>query len=83
MPFKSVTESFNSLAAQLQPDPLDPSKWQVVTTPAPGGALPITVGQLGATATPDQTGELGQKRVRRVACTCPNCRDGDGRYGGM
>ncbi|XP_063041709.1 transcription factor Sp4 isoform X2 [Engraulis encrasicolus] len=53
----------------------------------------VTVGNIGNTATlsavsPDQMGQVqspsdqeGQpsKRLRRVACSCPNCRDGEGR----
>ncbi|KAL2080642.1 hypothetical protein ACEWY4_024435 [Coilia grayii] len=52
----------------------------------------VTVGNIGNTAlnavSPDQIGQVqspsdqeGQpsKRLRRVACSCPNCRDGEGR----
>lgn len=41
------------------------------TTPAAATIAPVT----SATGTPLATGE---RRLRRVACTCPNCRDGDG-----
>lgn len=48
----------------------------------------VTVGNISSTS-PDQMGQVqspsdqeGQpsKRLRRVACSCPNCRDGEGRY---
>ncbi|XP_016314748.1 transcription factor Sp4 [Sinocyclocheilus anshuiensis] len=50
----------------------------------------VTVGNISSTTlSPDQMGQVqspsdqeGQpsKRLRRVACSCPNCRDGEGRY---
>ncbi|XP_076157285.1 transcription factor Sp4 [Alosa pseudoharengus] len=55
-------------------------------------SVTVTVGNIGSTAlsavSPDQMGQVqspsdqeGQpsKRLRRVACSCPNCRDGEGR----
>ncbi|XP_062385613.1 transcription factor Sp4 isoform X2 [Sardina pilchardus] len=55
-------------------------------------SVTVTVGNIGNTAlsavSPDQMGQVqspsdqeGQpsKRLRRVACSCPNCRDGEGR----
>uniref|UniRef100_A0A8C1T6G4 Sp4 transcription factor n=1 Tax=Cyprinus carpio TaxID=7962 RepID=A0A8C1T6G4_CYPCA len=48
----------------------------------------VTVGNISSTS-PEQMGQVqspsdqeGQpgKRLRRVACSCPNCRDGEGRY---
>ncbi|XP_051519412.1 transcription factor Sp4-like [Myxocyprinus asiaticus] len=54
--------------------------------------MTVTVGNISSTtlsaASPDQMGQVqspsdqeGQpsKRLRRVACSCPNCRDGEGR----
>lgn len=56
------------------------------------GPVTVTVGNLTNTSlnavSPDQLGQAqspseqeGQpsKRLRRVACSCPNCRDGEGR----
>ena len=50
----------------------------------------VTVGNMaGSSLSPDQLGSvqsssdqegLPSKRLRRVACSCPNCRDGEGRY---
>ncbi|XP_048086060.1 transcription factor Sp4 [Alosa alosa] len=55
-------------------------------------SVTVTVGNIGSTAlsavSPEQMGQVqspsdqeGQpsKRLRRVACSCPNCRDGEGR----
>ncbi|XP_016369796.1 transcription factor Sp4-like [Sinocyclocheilus rhinocerous] len=51
--------------------------------------MTVTVGNISSTTlSPDQMGQVqspsdqeGQpsKRLRRVACSCPNCRDGEGR----
>lgn len=65
-------------------DPNDPTKWQIVTTAAPvqQGATQV---QGGFQPTPgDPSGGGGSdsgvgRKMRRVACTCPNCRDGEGR----
>nr|AVT42516.1 zinc finger transcription factor Sp1-4 [Meridionale flava] len=81
---------------QLQQDPNDPSKWQVVATPAQQVmSTPTTISANQANVFPevsitptsgadpnanssvDVVSGTG-KRLRRVACTCPNCRDGDG-----
>jgi hypothetical protein len=75
-------------AQHLQQDPNDPNKWQIVST---GGATAVPVAATTANSfnstndpsgnnnnaggTPDATG----RKMRRVACTCPNCRDGEGR----
>lgn len=51
----------------------------------------VTVGNVasGSSMSPDQLGSVQSssdqegppsKRLRRVACSCPNCRDGEGRY---
>ncbi|XP_041868081.1 transcription factor Sp4 [Melanotaenia boesemani] len=53
----------------------------------------VTVGNVasGSSLSPDQLGSvqsssdqegLPSKRLRRVACSCPNCRDGEGRNSG-
>ncbi|RVE66965.1 hypothetical protein OJAV_G00112630 [Oryzias javanicus] len=55
--------------------------------------MTVTVGNMasGSSMSPDQLGSVqsssdqeGQpsKRLRRVACSCPNCRDGEGRNSG-
>nr|AVT42517.1 zinc finger transcription factor Sp1-4 [Stylopallene sp. Stylo_004999_TRINITY_DN13334_c] len=80
---------------QLQQDPNDPSKWQVVAAPAQQViSTPTTMSANQANVfpevsiTPTSGSEVGNsgvdgtpasgKRLRRVACTCPNCREGDG-----
>ncbi|XP_042151267.1 transcription factor Sp4 isoform X1 [Oncorhynchus tshawytscha] len=50
----------------------------------------VTMGNVaGSSLSPDQMGSVQSssdqegppsKRLRRVACSCPNCRDGEGRY---
>ncbi|XP_014773247.1 transcription factor Sp4 [Octopus bimaculoides] len=66
----------------LQPDPSDPSKWQVVQTTS---QTPTPIGPLSPADSPQQqqqqqsTDVVPGKRLRRVACTCPNCRDSEGR----
>lgn len=65
------------MTQQIQQDPNDPNKWQIVATPANvqvQGAI-----QTGF-ADPNAGNDGGAPRkLRRVACTCPNCRDGEGR----
>lgn len=92
----------SSLGQQLQQDPNDPTKWQVVTTGAPQATQLVTVtqapaatsGQLSSPST-TETMEVvmaadapasgtsnttqAKPRLRRVACTCPNCKDGEGK----
>lgn len=84
------------LAQQLQQDPNDPTKWQVVSTatnpaavstptqlPQSSGSTPAasaTSTTATSTETPSSNTDIGaSRRMRRVACTCPNCRDNDGR----
>ncbi|RWS12764.1 transcription factor Sp4-like protein [Dinothrombium tinctorium] len=83
----SITPSGNLVATiptsggqQIQADPNDPSKWQIVS------ATPANIqGQVqGFTSTPTEGSTPGSeagtgRKMRRVACTCPNCRDGEGR----
>ncbi|XP_062621710.1 transcription factor Sp3-like [Saccostrea cucullata] len=54
----------------IQQDPNDPTKWQVVQTP---NNPPLSPTEQGIA----QPG----RRLRRVACTCPNCKDNEGRSG--
>ena len=69
----------------IQQDPTDPNKWQVITTTNHGtpqmqqSSVPannqVTV---SSAVSSESTGEGAPKaRVRRVACTCPNCSDGE------
>ncbi|MEQ2231825.1 hypothetical protein ILYODFUR_004618 [Ilyodon furcidens] len=71
---------------QGQPQGQDTVKVQ----PSP---VTVTVGSMasGSSVSPDQLGSvqsssdqegLPSKRLRRVACSCPNCRDGEGRNSG-
>lgn len=92
----------SSLGQQLQQDPNDPTKWQVVTTGAPQATQLVTVapapttssGQLSSPTPTEGTMEVvmndssastgnnsspAKPRLRRVACTCPNCKDGEGK----
>jgi len=70
---------------QLQQDPNDPTKWQIVSTPAlqttQGTQFQTTTtNSSGGTNNSSATGDSGTgRKMRRVACTCPNCRDGEGR----
>ncbi|XP_054168293.1 specificity protein transcription factor 3-like isoform X2 [Oppia nitens] len=68
---------------QIQQDPNDPTKWQLVSTPNVAVQNAIQ-GSFTATPTTDGTATPGSepgtgRKMRRVACTCPNCRDGEGR----
>ncbi|XP_013094987.2 transcription factor Sp4-like isoform X3 [Biomphalaria glabrata] len=68
-------------SAQIQQDPNDPTKWQLVNN-APQNTANVSVAASSITvAAPTSTVGSGSssetpstgKRVRRVACTCPNC----------
>ena len=59
----------------IQQDPNDPTKWQVVSTTSQNNGMQM--GSLSPTSEMDSP--PGGKRLRRVACTCPNCRDNDGK----
>ena len=101
----------------LQPDPNDPSKWQVVQVATANSAIPMQQAPqtaqivtangtvLGSATIPagvsttlptaevnvsmdgnaggntiqttSNGGQQTKTRLRRVACTCPNCKDGD------
>ncbi|XP_032792313.2 transcription factor Sp4 isoform X3 [Daphnia magna] len=94
------------IGQQLQQDPNDPTKWQVVTTGTPQATQLVTVapapttssGQLSSPTPAEGTMEVvmttdssapaanssspAKPRLRRVACTCPNCKDGEGKQVG-
>ncbi|CAG2161694.1 unnamed protein product [Oppiella nova] len=72
------------MTQQIQQDPNDPTKWQLVSTPTNVSVQNSLQGTFTATPTTDGTATPGSetgtgRKMRRVACTCPNCRDGEGR----
>lgn len=74
----TVTSQQNPvLLSQLQSDLSDTIKWQVVQ-PETDQQQP-ELGQLSPTGGQGTDDGIPSKRLRRMACTCPNCRDGDGR----
>ena len=87
------TFSFTGMPAgatqALQQDANDPNKWHVVQIASnPTGqqsiaAVPVPT-QLQAVqlAPPEHTPNPPKTRLRRVACTCPNCKDGEKVYRG-
>ena len=76
------------LSATPAGDINDPNmKWQIIQALAapstPTGT--IAVGALSPPQVSSPTQSVGDptstgRRLRRVACTCPNCRDSEGRY---
>nr|XP_022914281.1 transcription factor Sp4-like isoform X1 [Onthophagus taurus] len=85
---QAQTQPQLTVGQQLQPDPQDPTKWQVlqsITTPQQPQATTISPGVFvnakveSAPAQPASPAmESNEKpRVRRVACTCPNCSEGE------
>lgn len=76
-----------AVGQHIQQDPNDPNKWQVIpNVSTQQTAAPLTPGVVVTTNPPEMTpapiGENGQdgmqkQRVRRVACTCPNCQEGE------
>lgn len=78
-----------AVGQHIQQDPNDPNKWQVIpqvnTTPA--NSAPITPSVVVTTTPQDADSNSPQndvnqdnmqkQRVRRVACTCPNCQEGE------
>jgi len=60
----------------LQQDRLDPMKWHVVQVQ---GGSDGTVPTANVKTEPTGgSGETPRSRLRRVACTCPNCKEGGG-----
>lgn len=76
-----------NFALQIQQDPNDPTKWQIISTSpatiqAAGTSTPaaFTNNTSGSETASTPGAEAGTgRKMRRVACTCPNCRDGEGR----
>ncbi|XP_076368569.1 transcription factor Sp2-like [Tachypleus tridentatus] len=75
------------IAQHLQPDPSEPIKWHVVeavpitTTshPQPSITQAQQISTSSSVTSTDGNNTDYPRRIRRVACTCPNCRDGEGR----
>ena len=59
----------------LQQDANDPNKWHVVQISVPALATAVSQPQV-QTSTPSENGSA-KTRMRRVACTCPNCKNED------
>ncbi|KAB0797246.1 hypothetical protein PPYR_08240 [Photinus pyralis] len=89
-----------AVGQQLQQDPTDPSKWQVLqsvssaatdpskwqvlqsvasaTQPALAPSVVVTTQDINSSQVSDISQDgLQKQRVRRVACTCPNCAEGE------
>ncbi|KAG5889601.1 hypothetical protein JTB14_024022 [Gonioctena quinquepunctata] len=79
-----------SVGQHIQQDPNDPNKWQVIpniTTTAQQASSPLTPSVVVTTSPPDNNNSsiqndpnqdvIQKQRVRRVACTCPNCQEGE------
>eukprot|EP00092_Neocalanus_flemingeri_P027078 GFUD01029364.1.p1 GENE.GFUD01029364.1~~GFUD01029364.1.p1 ORF type:complete len:830 (+),score=148.53 GFUD01029364.1:46-2535(+) len=69
----------------LQQDANDPNKWHVVqiATPQMAQNMQTQIVQAPATSiTGSQDNSTPRTRLRRVACTCPNCKDGERVYRG-
>lgn len=81
-----------TVGQHIQQDPNDPSKWQVLQNVTTAAAQPatttVTPGQVVLSSPTESasslqngdnsdTSHLGKARVRRVACTCPNCSEGE------
>ena len=91
-PGAAGTFSFSGIPAgttqALQQDASDPNKWHVVSIAAgqpgqmTGHPAQLQTIQVSAAAAPVQEMNPPKTRLRRVACTCPNCKDGEKVYRG-
>lgn len=72
------------VAAQIQQDPNDPTKWQLISNPVQPtlsvttASTPNTAGSTltaapSSTSSSTETSTPAGRRVRRMACDCPNC----------
>ncbi|CAL1529054.1 unnamed protein product [Lymnaea stagnalis] len=74
-------------SAQIQQDPNDPTKWQLVNS-IPQTTSSVSVGTTLSVESPSANAGSGNestpsgRRVRRVACTCPNCISSEKHVGG-
>lgn len=73
---KFIAAAPNGQQVPIQPDPNDMTKWQVVQT-TQGNQVTLSPTQQQVTVI--DTGQQGTRRLRRVACTCPNCKENEGR----
>ena len=64
----------------LQQDQHDPNKWHVVQIST--GGQPLGPSLTPAPVSVSQETPVTKTRLRRVACTCPNCKDGEKVYRG-
>lgn len=62
----------------IQQDPNDPTKWQIVPSSQSNQVTSLSPQYKGEQII--DSGTPG-RRLRRVACTCPNCKDNEGRSG--
>ena len=60
----------------LQQDPTDPNKWHVVQIAIPSPGAQNQLQNLDG-STLDSSLSAGKTRMRRVACSCPNCKNED------
>ncbi|XP_061413536.1 transcription factor Sp4-like isoform X2 [Lethenteron reissneri] len=83
MPISTTSASTNTGGQHLSQEGSD-TKWQLgveAVTPMSVSALTAEeLNQVAAQVSGEQPAEPA-KRIRRVACACPNCRDGEGRSG--
>lgn len=65
----------------VQLDSSDPTKWQILQTLQSNGTLttttPIPQQQVSNASNSTAETDTNKQHRRRVACTCPNCGDGD------
>jgi len=67
----------------LQQDANDPNKWHVVQIATPQMSQNMQAQIVPATSVPaSNDNSTPRTRLRRVACTCPNCKDGERVYRG-
>lgn len=71
-----IIAASNGQQVPIQPDPNDMTKWQVVQT-TQGNQVTLSPTQQQVM----DSGQQGTRRLRRVACTCPNCKENEGRTG--
>ncbi|KOB64365.1 putative Sp4-related transcription factor [Operophtera brumata] len=64
------------IGQQIQQDPNEPGKWQVVTVSTSGASTPAPATECEASKA--RAASPNNKRLlKRVACTCPNCDQGE------
>lgn len=60
---------------QIQQDPNEPGKWQVVTVSTSGTPAPPP--ECEASKARASSPNNSKRLMKRVACTCPNCDTGE------